>query len=125
MSKENYSSGKISEEEASSFLEAQGYRILVCNYKTRFAEIDIIAREKNTICFVEVKFRRSERFGLAQEAVTQAKQTKITKAALCFLQENNLIESHSRFDVVAINLQDGRKIFHLIRDAFILNENGA
>ena len=122
MSKENYSSGKISEEEASSFLEAQGYQILLCNYKTRFAEIDIVAREKNTICFVEVKFRRSARFGFAQEAVTPAKQAKITKAALSFLQENNLMEVRSRFDVVAINLQDGRKVFHLIRDAFILNE---
>ncbi len=122
MSKENYSSGKKNEEEASSFLESQGYLILFRNYKTRFAEIDIIAREKNTICFVEVKFRSCERFGLAQEAVTQAKQVKITKAALSFLQENNLLESHSRFDVVAISLHGGRKVFHLIRDAFILSE---
>lgn len=122
MSKENYSSGKKGEEEASSFLESQGFQILFRNYKTRFAEIDIIAREKNTICFIEVKFRRSERFGLAQEAVTPAKQVKITKAALSFLQENNLIDCRSRFDVVAISLHGLRKVFHLIRDAFILNE---
>ena len=122
MSKENYSSGRKGEDEASIFLESQGYRIIFRNYKTRFAEIDIIAREKNTICFVEVKSRSDERFGLAQEAVTPAKQAKISKAALRFLQENNLMESRSRFDVVAISRHGGQQVFQLIRNAFIFNE---
>ena len=122
MSKENRSCGKEAEEEAAGFLESQGYRILFRNYKTRFAEIDIIAREKSVVCFVEVKSRSSQRFGLAQEAVTPPKQAKIAKAALSFLQENNLMESRSRFDVVAMSFCNGVRAFQLIRDAFIISE---
>jgi putative endonuclease len=122
VSKENRSCGKQAEEEAAGFLESQGYRILFRNYKTRFAEIDIIAREKETLCFIEVKFRSSQRFGLAQEAVTPLKQAKIARAALSFLQENNLTESRCRFDVVAMSSSNGGKTFQLIREAFILSE---
>ena len=122
MSKDNISSGKISEVEASSFLESQGYRILFRNYKALGSEIDIIAREKDTICFIEVKSRSSDRFGSPQEAVTPAKQQKIARAALKFLQENDLLNKSCRFDVVAIIRQAGREKFSLFRDAFVLNE---
>ncbi len=122
MSKERYILGKEGEEEALSFLKAQGFRIIARNYRTKFAEIDIIAWEKNTYCFIEVKARSSERFGLAQESVNFIKQSKIAQAALVFLQKNNLLESSSRFDVVAINQQDGKKQFQLIRDAFTYSE---
>ena len=88
MSKDNINSGKISEVQAASFLESQGYRILFRNYKSQGAEIDIIAREKDTICFIEVKSRSCDRFGSPQEAVTPAKQQKIARAASMFLQEN-------------------------------------
>ena len=122
MSKENRSCGKHAEEEAAGFLESRGYRIISRNYKNRFAEIDIIAREKGVLCFVEVKSRSSQRFGLAQESVTAGKQAKIARAALSFMQENDLMESRCRFDVVAMSISEGKKTFQLIRDAFILNE---
>lgn len=122
MSKDNINFGKISEEQASSFLESQGYRILFRNYKAQGSEIDIIAREKDTICFVEVKSRYSDRFGSPQEAVTPAKQQKIARAALMFLQENKLQDKSCRFDVVAIIRQAGREKFSLFRDAFVLND---
>ena len=122
MSKDNISSGKISEVQASSFLESQGYRILFRNYKAQGSEIDIIAREKDTICFIEVKSRSSDRFGTPQEAVTLAQQQKIARAALKFIQENDLQDKSCRFDVVAIIRQAGREKFSLIRDAFIFNE---
>jgi len=122
VSKDNISFGKISEEQASSFLESQGYRILFHNYKARGSEIDIIAREKDTICFVEVKSRCSDRFGSPQEAVTPAKQQKIARAALMFLQENKLQDKSCRFDVVAIIRQAGKEKFSLFRDAFVLND---
>jgi putative endonuclease len=122
VSKENRSCGKEAEEAAAGFLESQGYRIILRNYKTRFAEIDIIAREKGVLCFVEVKSRSSQRFGLAQEAVTPAKQAKISRAALSFLKENNLMEGRSRFDVVAMSFSGGKEVFQLIRDAFTLSE---
>ena len=97
-------------------------RIISRNYKSRAAEIDIIAREKDTICFVEVKSRKDERFGTAAESVTPAKQRKISEAALGFLKENNLFDRRCRFDVVAISLQDGKEKIEYIRDAFIARE---
>ncbi len=122
MSKDNINSGKNSEIEAVSFLESQGFRILFRNYRRQGSEIDIIAREKDTTCFIEVKSRSSERFGSAQEAVTLHKQQKIARAALIFLKENNLQDSRCRFDVVAISRQAGKAKFSLIRDAFIFND---
>ena len=122
MSKDNISFGKISEKQASSFLESQGYRILFHNYKAQGSEIDIIAREKDTICFVEVKSRCSDRFGSPQEAVTLAKQQKIARAASIFLQENKIQDKSCRFHVVAIIRQAGKEKFSLFRDAFVLND---
>jgi putative endonuclease len=122
VSKDNFSSGRIAEDLAGSFLESRGFRILFRNYKAACAEIDIIARENNVICFVEVKSRASEKFGSPQEAVTPAKQRKIGQAALIFLKENNLLEARCRFDVVAISQQSGKPVFELFRDAFILND---
>jgi putative endonuclease len=122
VSKDNISSGKTGEVEAASFLESQGFRILFRNYKAQGSEIDIIAREKDTICFIEVKSRSSDRFGSPQEAVTPAKQQKICRAALKFLQENGLQDKSSRFDVVAITRQSGEEKFFLIREAFVFNE---
>ncbi|MCX5708352.1 MAG: YraN family protein [Candidatus Omnitrophica bacterium] len=122
MSKNNISCGKISEVQAAGFLESQGYRILFRNYKVQGAEIDIIAREKDTICFIEVKSRSSDRFGSPQEAVTLAKQQKIVRAASMFLQENDLQDRSCRFDVVAIIRGAGKEKFSLIRGAFVSNE---
>jgi len=122
VSKNNNSQGKISEAQAAVFLESRGYQILFRNYKAQGAEIDIIAREKDTICFIEVKSRSSDRFGSPQEAVTSAKQQKISRAASMFLQENDLQDRSCRFDVVGIIRRQGREEFSLIRDAFISSE---
>jgi putative endonuclease len=119
VSKDNISSGNIGEIQAAGFLESLGYQILFRNYRTRGSEIDIIAREKDTICFIEVKSRSSDRFGSPEEAVTLVKQRKIVRAASIFLQENHLEDRSCRFDVVAIIRQDGKEKFSLIRDAFV------
>jgi putative endonuclease len=122
VSKNNISSGKIGENEAAGFLESLGFQILIRNYKALGSEIDIIAREKDIVCFVEVKSRSSERFGSPEEAVTPAKRQKIARAALKFIQENGLQDRSCRFDVVAITRQAGKERFSLIRDAFVLND---
>jgi putative endonuclease len=122
VSKDNLSSGKIGETLASGFLESLGYRILARNYKAEGAEIDIIAREKDFICFVEVKSRCSEKFGSPQEAVTAAKQRKIARAAGMFLKKNDLLDSRCRFDVVAVSGSSGESQLTLIRDAFVCGD---
>lgn len=122
MSKDNLYFGKAGEDKAADYLAAHGYKILKRNYKTRLGEIDIIARDKETICFVEVKSRTTERFGLPQEAISKSKQKQIAKAALMFLKENDLLDSFTRFDAVCLLFSQDKLKLELIKNAFDLTE---
>ncbi|MDD5120203.1 MAG: YraN family protein [Candidatus Omnitrophica bacterium] len=115
--------GKASEKEAAEFLRSQGYKILQINYRTRFGEIDIIARDKESICFVEVKGRHSLCLGEPSEAVSFKKQSNIAKAAVCYLKLNNLLKHPARFDVLSILYRNNKAEVSLIKNAFELNEN--
>ncbi|MFA5356711.1 MAG: YraN family protein [Candidatus Omnitrophota bacterium] len=119
--KSAYLGGK-GEQAAASLLKENGYKILFTNYKTRLGEIDIIAEDRGTICFIEVKARSSDRFGSPSEAVSLLKQRKISEAALLFLKERKLLDKRARFDVVSVYCsRDGQRL-ELIRDAFELND---
>jgi putative endonuclease len=113
--------GAEGEEAAAQFLKGQGYSILERNFSTRFGEIDVIARDKNTLVFVEVKFRRNPEFGSPQEAVTRAKILQIGRAALDYLVKKRLGNVSCRFDVVAVQPSQGDEnfVFELFRDAFV------
>ena len=122
MSKQNLYLGKQGEEAAVSLLKENGYKILARNYKTKLGEVDIVAIDNDTFCFIEVKTRNTIRFGSPQEAVSRFKQRQISKAALMFLKENNLLDKKARFDVVSVLYsQDSPKI-DLIKNAFGLSE---
>jgi len=110
--------GKNAEKEAVAFLEKSGYIILHTNFRSCFGEIDIIARENDTIVFVEVKSRSSDRFGLPQEAVSALKQRQISKTALEFLRIKGLFDKRARFDVVSCLYSGGKLHFGLIKNAF-------
>ena len=112
--------GKKGEEIAIRFLKKNGYRIVGRNYVCKMGEMDIIAREKDTLVFVEVKTRTSTAFGPPQLAVNSAKQMQLSKVALYFLKEKRLEEVKARFDVVAILLRPKGEEIELIRDAFDL-----
>ena len=124
MSKQHLYLGSLGEESAVRFLKENGYKILNRNYKTKFAEIDIIALDKDTLVFIEVKTRHSDKFGMPSEAILPSKQRQISKAALAFLKEKNLFHKKARFDVVSIlySLSEKPK-FDLIKNAFELDEN--
>jgi len=107
---------------AEDFLKKQGYKILTRNFRTPFGQIDIIAREKKTICFIEVKSRRSFSFGLPEEAVSKIKQAKIIKVAIFYLKQNGLLEKRVRFDVVSILYHKDSYKINLIRNAFDWDE---
>lgn len=113
---------RIGEEFAAQYLKDSGYQILERNYRLRSGEIDVIAKEGRRIVFVEVKTRRSLKFGVPQAAVTLAKQKQISKIALSYLQANNLLDAPCRFDVVAIYLSSNKKStptkFEHIQNAF-------
>jgi len=119
---DNLNLGLLSEKKAREFLKAQGYKILQANYKTKLGEVDIIARDKDTLCFVEVKSRSSDRFGTGLDAVSRLKQKQVSKAALSFLKEKNLLDSKARFDVVSLDYSGNEEKITLIKNAFELDE---
>ena len=123
MSKQDLYLGKKGEETAVGLLKGNGYKILLRNYKTKLGEIDIIASDKGTICFVEVKTRQSDRFGLPSEAISASKQRQISKAALTFLKERNLLDKKARFDVVSIMYSKDNPKLDLIKNAFELDND--
>ena len=118
----NQESGKLAEEAAVNFLKEKGYKILSRNFKTKLGEVDVVARDRDTYCFIEVKSRNSDRFGLPQEAVSALKQRQISKAALGYLKKNRLLNEKARFDVVSIMYQNSSPVIDLIKNAFELDE---
>ncbi len=94
------------------------YKLLSVNYKTRFGEIDIIAQNKNTVVFVEVKTRKDKKFSQAREAVTFSKQQKIKAAASSYIAENNLESFFIRFDVAEVYHRDTVPEINIIENAF-------
>jgi putative endonuclease len=101
-------------------LKKKGYKIIETNYRTRLGEIDIIAKEKNTIVFVEVKTRRSVHFGNPKQAVTPLKQRKISMVALYYLKTTGQNDARARFDVVSIISNRDKPQVEIIKDAFEL-----
>lgn len=96
--------GMAGEDEASIFLETEGFAIIRRNFRFHRNEIDIIAEHNGTICFVEVKTRFSSAAGHPAEAVTISKQREIIKAASAYLSLHNQSERSCRFDVIAIQV---------------------
>jgi len=94
--------GHYGEELAERYLRRQGYKILERNFRTRLGEIDIIAKDGRTICFIEVKARRSNFSGTPFEAVSRSKQIKLAKVALNYLKFKKIDDCPLRFDVVAV-----------------------
>jgi putative endonuclease len=115
-----FSLGKEGERRAAIFLKNLGYQILTRNYRSPFGEIDLIAKDKDTICFIEVKSRSSKRFGLPGEALTSTKQKHMSKAALCYLKENKFLNEKARFDVVTLAYNGAGPELELIKNAFEL-----
>lgn len=113
--------GKKNELIAASFLKKKGYRILEQNYRTKNGEIDIIAKEKETIVFVEVKSGRTGFAGSPKWAVTFKKQRKISMVALYYLKMMKQSNHKARFDVVSIvPNKDNSVNIELLKNAFEL-----
>jgi putative endonuclease len=111
--------GKTGEALAAEELERRGYAILDQRYRTRHGEIDIIARDGDTIVFVEVKVRRTAEKGTAAEAVTPHKQRRLVAMAVDYLARHGLHERPCRFDVVAIDGEGHAQTLVLYPHAFI------
>jgi putative endonuclease len=112
--------GKESESLAVRHLRKNGYKILEQNYRNKLGEIDIIAKEKGTLVFVEVKARKSDLFGNPKWAVTPKKQRKISMVALYYLKATKQTRVKARFDVISISSTADNPRIEIIKNAFEL-----
>jgi putative endonuclease len=112
--------GKESESLAVRYLKKNGYKILEQNYRNKIGEIDIIAKEKGTLVFVEVKARKTHVFGNPKWAVTPKKQRKISMVALYYLKATKQTHVKARFDVVALCSAKDNFQIEIIKNAFEL-----
>ena len=108
--------GQLGEKAAVKYLKKKGYRIIALNFQNikgrRVGEIDIIAKEKDQIVFVEVKTRELEDYGdtLPEENITRQKLYKLQKIAEVYIKENNLWDYSYRFDAISVWISQDRKI---------------
>ncbi len=110
----NVKTGAVGEDLARRYLERNGYEILDTNIKfSRVCELDIIAKIKKTIVFVEVKTRKTDALGTPAEAITPAKYQNIKKGIYFYLQEKNIKYDKFRIDVISVTLKPELKIEHL------------
>ena len=101
--------GTRSERAAARFLRRQGYRILARNYTCPHGELDLIALDGRCVVFVEVRSTGGEDTNRPAASVDEAKQRRLTRLALYYLQENHLLDCTARFDVLALSWPAGRR----------------
>lgn len=120
MTKERLKLGKEGEEIAFRKIKKLGYKCLERNYRCPLGEIDLIAKHKESLVFIEIKTRKGRDIGYAKEAVDMRKKRQISKAALFYMKEKNCCDIKSRFDVVAVSINNDVPEIEVIQDAFEL-----
>jgi putative endonuclease len=117
----NRGRGKVGEDDAVRWLERQGYQVVERNVVNHGGEIDLVARDGETLCFVEIKARASGAFGPAIAAVDARKQRRVSRAAALYLAVKSPGDMPCRFDVIGLDRSD-RSLdgwrYTLVRDAF-------
>jgi putative endonuclease len=108
--------GAANEDVAETYLRRRGYRIVERNFKTKIGELDLVARDGDVLCFVEVRSRASARFGDAIETVDHFKRARVARMAQVYIAWRQPAFDRARFDVLGIT---GERIT-LIRDAWRL-----
>jgi len=111
--------GKLGEDLACAELERRGYAVLARRYRTRFGEIDIVSMQADVVVFVEVKARRTRRYGRAIESIPPWKRRRIGAMALDYLAWTGRLDARCRFDIVAIDAAGTEDMrIEVIEDAF-------
>ena len=104
---------------AKKHLQKQGLTLFLQNYHSRFGEIDLVMLDGNTVCFIEVKYRKSLNFGGAASAISYSKKQKIIKTAQIFMRENQKLANRAmRFDALILQQIDQDISINWIQNAF-------
>ena len=120
MTKQRQDLGALGEDLALKEITRLGYKCIARNYRCPLGEIDLIAKERDSLVFIEIKTRKGRSTGYAKEAITPRKRRQLSKVALAYMKSNNCSDAKSRFDVVAISLTRGKEEIEVIRNAFDL-----
>ena len=120
MTRERLDLGKLGEDLALKKIKRLGYKCITRNYRCSLGEVDLIARDGESLVFIEIKTRKGKSLGYAKEAIDSRKRRQLSKVALAYMKSNNCSDAKSRFDVVAINLSDEEDQIEVIRNAFDL-----
>ncbi|WML35106.1 YraN family protein [Clostridium sp. OS1-26] len=112
--------GSLGEEIAETYLRQIGYTVLDRNFRCKIGEIDIIGKDGDYICFIEVKTRYGSIYGSPCEAVNYSKQRRIYRTAEAYIMKKKLFKFNFRFDVIEIILNNSNNTpsIRLIKDAF-------
>jgi putative endonuclease len=111
--------GAYGENQACKYLKKKGYQILKKDFRCKIGQIDIIARDGDTLCFIEVKCRSSCSFGQPEEAITWKKKQRIKKIAEYYMLRKRITNTDIRYDAVSIlEPDDDKKQISLIKNAF-------
>lgn len=109
--------GRSGEEIASQYLEKEGYEILDRNFSCHQGEIDIIAKDKNEIVFIEVKTRTNKKYGLASEAVNENKQKHLLRAIQYYIYIKKYEKCFIRIDVIEVYIKNNKVNINHIKQA--------
>jgi putative endonuclease len=120
LTRERLDLGNLGEELALKKIRRLGYKKVIRNYRCPLGEVDLIARDGDTLVFLEIKTRKGKSVGYAKEAVDARKRRQLSKAALAYMKSNDCMEAKARFDVVAINIEGNRAHIEVVKDAFEL-----
>ena len=117
----HFLTGEAAERDACSYLIEYNLKLITKNYRCKFGEIDIIMQDKQSLVFVEVRFRKNETFGSGAETITYNKQKKLIKTASYYLQQHpKTAHLAARFDVISMSTEPNSDISKIdwIKDAF-------
>lgn len=120
MTRERLDLGRTGEDLALREIQRLGYRCIARNYRCALGEVDLVAKDGDTLVFVEIKTRRGKTLTYAKEAVTPRKKRQLSKVALAYMKANHCTDTKARFDVVAIHLSGGVSRMEVVKDAFEL-----
>ena len=112
--------GKFGEVLALKKIKLLGYKNIIRNYRCPLGEVDLIAKDGDTLAFIEIKTRKGKSIGYAKEAVNARKMRQLSKVALAYMKSNDCWGAKARFDVVAINIEKDKPHIEVIKNAFEL-----
>ena len=120
LTKERLQLGALGEELAYRKIKRLGYRPILRNYRCPLGEVDLIAKDCDTLVFIEIKTRKGKTVSYAKEAVNKRKRRQVSKVALSYMKSKKCCDMKARFDVVAVCLGRGEPEIEVIKNAFDL-----